>query len=259
MPQHAAKGPLFDNCLIVAPDGVALGRCALKKMNWYLDRKMAEHIGDDPPTIRLNFEPSGRKGVNDPFTIAGKPNHCCVCGTKQDLNRHHVIPHCFVRFLPEYAKKHNSHDIVPVCLRCHEKYELSTYSKRLEIAEAYNVPIHGLGQEEAAKWKRVRAISNSLIEHRDKMPAPRQLYLEQQLEEMLEYKPTFEQMRELAKIRPMLMTTTCKTMGQVVMEQVADFNAFAKLWRQHFLDTMKPQYMPGHWRVDRKFDEDYKP
>jgi len=31
--------------------------------------------------------------------------------------------------------------------------------------------------------------------------------------------------------------------------------ALEKLWRQHFIDTMKPEYLPELWSVDHSHDE----
>lgn len=31
--------------------------------------------------------------------------------------------------------------------------------------------------------------------------------------------------------------------------------AFERTWRQHFLDTMKPQFLPKGWSVDHSHDQ----
>ena len=37
-----------------------------------------------------------------------------------------------------------------------------------------------------------------------------------------------------------------------VAESVKDYNEFAREWREHFVETMKPQFMPNAWKIDRK-------
>ncbi len=46
--------------------------------------------------------------------------------------------------------------------------------------------------------------------------------------------------------------------GVKVVKHVVDHEglvAFEKMWRQHFLDTMKPQHLPAMWSVDHSHDE----
>ena len=41
-----------------------------------------------------------------------------------------------------------------------------------------------------------------------------------------------------------------------VMEQMdGGLVAFERLWRQHFLDTMKPQFLPKGWSVEHSHDQ----
>jgi hypothetical protein len=57
------KTPLYDNCIIESPEGEFLCACDKKKIEWYLKRKLAILIKQDPITIKLTFTPSG-KGQN---------------------------------------------------------------------------------------------------------------------------------------------------------------------------------------------------
>jgi len=45
-----------------------------------------------------------------------------------------------------------------------------------------------------------------------------------------------------------------KTHGHLVVEQVikeGEEDLFVQMWRQHFLNVMKPKCMPCHWEVSR--------
>lgn len=37
-------------------------------------------------------------------------------------------------------------------------------------------------------------------------------------------------------------------------EKIIDF---IRMWRQHFLDVMKPKYLPPAWDVNHKFQRDF--
>lgn len=88
---------------MVAPDGELLSNCDSKKANWYIERGLAEIIKQQPLTIKLNFEPNGRKNgengqkphhdiYDDAFYVVDRENKCVVCGSKKDYSRYHVIP-----------------------------------------------------------------------------------------------------------------------------------------------------------------------
>jgi hypothetical protein len=45
--------------------------------------------------------------------------------------------------------------------------------------------------------------------------------------------------------------------GKLVIRHVKKHEGlyeFQKRWRQHFLNTMKPQYLPTNWSVDHKHE-----
>jgi hypothetical protein len=61
-----------------------------KKLNWYLDRNLAEKLDDC--SIRLIFQPNGVGHVNpdEEYYLEDRDNICVVCGTSSDLTLHHV-------------------------------------------------------------------------------------------------------------------------------------------------------------------------
>jgi hypothetical protein len=113
---------------MVAPDGEHLSNCDYKKANWYVERGLAEKICDTPYTIRLLFEPNGRKGTpkphielyDDHFYTVERENICVSCGKDKDYSRFHVIPTLYRQHFPDELKSHRSHDIVILCFTCHE-------------------------------------------------------------------------------------------------------------------------------------------
>lgn len=255
---HAAKTILFDNCIIEAPDGAVLGRCARKKLQWYLDRDMADLVCHDPSTIRLRFEPSGRKGANDSFNCSGKENVCVVCGRPDNLTRHHIIPHCIVKYMPVECKCHNSHDVVALCLDCHASYEIKSQQKKEEMAAKAGVSVVGGNAAALARFRKMRGFAATLVEDGDRMPPGRKCELVEILEGMCGRKLTQEDIAALATIDPK-KEVGYVAFGEVIVRDITDFNEFAKEWRQHFLDVMQPKYMSDHWRADRRFEEDWVP
>ena len=70
-----------------------------------------------------------------PSMQSDKENRCCVCGLGPGSGsgsgsgasgpgsgylRHNIVPHCYRQHFPPFMKSHLSHDIVLLCLSCHQ-------------------------------------------------------------------------------------------------------------------------------------------
>lgn len=95
---HARKSSLYENCRILAPSGVLMCNANKKKLQWYLDRGLADEIDD--ATIRLKFEPKGLGHAGDQFYLESKQNACVSCGASDQVVRHSIVPHSFRTHLP---------------------------------------------------------------------------------------------------------------------------------------------------------------
>jgi hypothetical protein len=250
---------LFDNCIIQAPDGTNLSRCGKKKLQWYINRGMADLVADNPLTIRLRFEPSGRRGLDDPLLLDGKPNICVVCGTDENLTRHHIIPYSFIRHMELEYKVDIIRDIFPLCRSCHNDYEEKSQEKRHEMAAMLGVPINGIANEEIRRVRKVMGAAVAVIKHGKKMPPHRR---EELLSEVGEYlgkdKVTDDDLQTLKGLE-ITQRDDYINFSKYVVSQLGDYNDFAREWRTHFVETMKPKYMPAKWKIDRKTENVWVP
>ena len=107
------KSPLYHNCMLQAPDGQVLCTCDTKKAEWYITKGIGYMVSEDPFTVRLRFEPSGRpEGKAGEYYLSVKPNICVVCGQAEAYLRKNVIPHEYRRYFPAVMKDHQSHDVL---------------------------------------------------------------------------------------------------------------------------------------------------
>lgn len=93
--QRAA--PLYDNVKLLAPDGDVLSTCSRQRADWYLARGLAvvhEEAGEKL-SIRLTFEPSGRRKGDEAYEVVEKDNICVRCGAPEQHVRHHVVPRTY--------------------------------------------------------------------------------------------------------------------------------------------------------------------
>jgi len=243
---------LFDNCIIQAPDGEPLSRCSRRRVDWYISQGLADLVAEEPPTVRLKFEPRGRDGLDDPLLPEGKPNLCVVCGTTENLTRHHILPYCFVRYLPLKWKVGVVRDIFALCVTCHTEYERKSWVKRKEIAERMGIPLYGVPVEVSSKLRKARGAAAALLKHKEKIPAERQEFLLQQVKDFLEVTEVTEEILRNMNKETVRNQDDYVLFSKHVVEHIIDYQTFAQEWRTHFVETMNPIHMPKAWKVDRK-------
>lgn len=244
-----AKNNLYGTWRVLAPDGELLFLALEKRVNWYLSRNLAEKINDN--TIRLTFEPKSRSNSKDNYIITEKLNKCVVCGdeTLLKLTKHHIVPAEYRKLFPEILKSRNCHDIVVICRDCHDVYE-KTHAKQLRILleERYNSPLLIVDD-----IQRSLGVAKILLSYGKFMPKERHDYLINKFSLTSKInKPTIEQITDYISkytdYKPILHS-------EIVMKQVFDNNElfeFIKMWRQNFIDTMKPKFMPKYWSIKRE-------
>jgi len=117
------------------------------KVKWYLKRNLIEIIGERK--VKFLYEIKGKSASNDPFLLSPIEKKCVICGNENNLQKHHVIPHMYRKFMPDEYKSNNHHDVVIMCNDHHFYYE-KKYSDKMknELALKHNVKtIQDLGKE----------------------------------------------------------------------------------------------------------------
>lgn len=95
------KEPLYHNCYLEAPDGETLCTCDRKKAEWYVSKNLGVVVNEQPLTVRLNFEPSGRAfGQVGEYYTQVKVNQCVVCGSMENFIKKNVVPREYRKYFP---------------------------------------------------------------------------------------------------------------------------------------------------------------
>ena len=58
--KYSCKKIVYEGGRLEAPDGTLLSFTDHKKSQWYVNKGLATVISEEPFTVRLNFEPSGK-------------------------------------------------------------------------------------------------------------------------------------------------------------------------------------------------------
>ncbi|KAK8961273.1 hypothetical protein KSP40_PGU014830 [Platanthera guangdongensis] len=193
--KFSCKSPVYDNCRIYANDGRLLCYCDRRKLEWYLRRDLAKVVEEDPPAIMLLFQPKGRpEDEGNEFYIQSKKNICVGCGEKNHYLRYRIIPSCYRMHFPEHLKSHRSHDIVLLCVDCHERAHTAAEKYKRQIAKDFEVPLfvekivdsgesnaimlkqssEGVDDEKGVPPLQLRIAAMALLRHGSAMPTKRQ-------------------------------------------------------------------------------------
>lgn len=256
-PNATRSKPLYHNCYLEAPDGELLCTCNYEKPMWYVERQLADVVSEDPLTVRLRFEPSGRSvGDVGRFYQLQKENRCVVCGTTNSYIRKNVVPREYRKLFPEIMKEHSSHDVVLLCGPCHQLSNIKDQAVREKLAVQCSAPYTKRFKEDAT-CKKIRSAARALHHYNGKydIPDARRKELE---DVILQYYTdhdiiTKELLEEACKLQVSTENSDYESHGVKVVEyflaQGSNLLLLEELWRQHFLDSMQPKYMPELWSI----------
>ena len=250
---QAITTAFYGNYACVDQDNILLFRCDEKKKNWYISRKLAEMISDNPPTFRLLFTPKGKGHHGDEFFLQDRKNQCVVCGTLEDLTRHHVVPHSYRRFFPKEYNRFGSYDVMMLCEADHVAYEYYSAQFRLKLADQYDAPVSGIKFNQNFD-SRIIGVAFALLRHGDKIPQPRKEILATSIRKFLDREEFTEE--DLTTITNIKQKTEVKTHGEIVLGKLTTpelLNEFNIRWRKHFVEVMDPKFLPEYWQIDRIF------
>ena len=278
------KGPIYDSCKMLAPDGQQLCFCDFKKMTWYLERNLATLISNDPPVFKLIFEPNARGCVDENlkssnFYIESRTNCCVICGKTNNYLRFHVIPILYRSCFPENLKSHKSHDVVLLCLECHERARKVYEQKKEEISKRYGVPLNVMSDGKNNFLQLTQFIKKCKVIKKNKnknLPEIAEKKLKKNLKEtfdsLIQNSKDFKNFVEKNKIKcdkeedidDNFLDIFCDKFivddknipdgkrnlhGKLVIEKVKDLKEFIMEWRQFFLDSFQPKFLPKEWSV----------
>lgn len=246
---HFSKSIIYGNYRVQNPAGQEMFHCDAIKVLWYLNRDLVDIISHDPPIVRLKFSPNGNGHTGDKYYLTPKVNCCVVCGRFNKLNRHHVVPYCFRRHMPDEVKTHSYHDILLLCLDCHEKYERHADELKMQLAEKNKINIHPTVHYDKDMGKVIK-IAIALVRHGERIPQERRDFLFAQVANYLnKAEVTKEDLLSVSGLNAYEKKEEYEY-GQIVLN-FWNLQEFVEMWRKHFVDCMQPKYMPEFWDIKR--------
>lgn len=272
----ARNKPLYHNCYLQAPDGDILCTCDKKKAEWYVSKQLGEIVETDPFTVKLKFEPSGRAlGEVGKYYTQIKVNQCVVCGTSDKFIRKNVVPREYRKYFPLVMKSHQSHDILLLCPACHEVSNCHDLQLRRKLAELCDAPLSGPlshKRNEIPRYWRMLQSAVKVLRDETSLPQERRKELELYVMKFTGYQEItpgllnvlYEQLllklshrnnllRNRTHKHSSISQTKCQSHGLKVVRYFENKEGglveLERLWRENFLNTMKPKYLPKLWSI----------
>jgi len=244
---------IYGNCQVYSPDNILMFRCDEKKTNWYLSRNLAEITNQEPLTIKLKFQPKGLGNSDKPFGLSIMENKCVNCGSEDYLTRHHVVPICYRKHFPLHLKSHNFHDVLSMCMDCHDSYERHADQLKEYLSRKYQVPTNGIitTNDEVKVRKIISGCNLLLSDWLDKVPQTRIDEVNLEIKEFLGRDFTQNDLHEISKLKTSVLE---KTHGQVVVESISDIQSFIEMWRKHFVENNQCKYLPDEWNIKNRIE-----
>lgn len=250
---------IYGNCQVVW-NGILMFRCEKKRADWYLktlDKETGDTIGElisnDPYTVSLKFKPNGLGNQGKDFGLSEMSNRCVACGSEEYLTRHHVVPISYRKYLPIEIKSHNFHDVLLLCVDCHDSYERVADELKEKLSIEYNAPINYWSDENINSKKKLikcSRIATTLREDTSGIPKSRIGKMKKILREITGIKRlTSRRIKELSETK---IDIVKRTHGEIVMSQVTDIQGFIEMWREHFVENNQCKFLPKNWSIKTK-------
>jgi exonuclease 3'-5' domain-containing protein 2 len=295
--RFCVKTQAYSNSRILSASGALVAHCDRGKAMWYLSRGLATHVSgsvqrgpvaaSEPDaategslTVRLLFRPEDRNDGTD-FERVGSPhprrNRCVVCGAAAPLSRYHLVPRSYQKHFETSRKAHRSHDVVLLCVDCHEASNRHVAALKLRIAAEFDAPLRGEGL--VAPTAAERAVVKSaaaLLRGVERVPEARAdvlratvcdwwggnrpaalAHLDALDRAALEYSARLG--RELPRKggwqAAVTMSDAFRPHGKIVVDRLLEdrscdaLSSFIVRWRLHFLRSLAPRFMPDDWSL----------
>ncbi|XP_041369595.1 exonuclease 3'-5' domain-containing protein 2-like [Gigantopelta aegis] len=249
--------PVRFSCQVLAPDGTYLCMCDTCKADWYVQRNLGCKIKDNPVTIQLKVLPDTDNEDAGVYNLQNGEHHCVVCGQVNCYIKKFLVLQEYRKYFPREKKATRFHNVLLLCPSCYQVSSNHDAILRQLLAHECDSPLDsGAGAKTVKDFELQKVIraAKALKLNKSTIPQHRVQELEQTLMDFYAVPEVSDELLEEA------LTLQTRVENQhyiahgkkVVYYQKAHggVSAFETRWRQYFIDTMKPRYLPPFWEVD---------
>lgn len=252
----------YNSAAVYHKTGHFMFYCDQRRAKWYLKKGLGEIVYQDQSRleIKLNFETAG-PGPNDEFSSHEILQRCVVCGSVENLTKHHVVPTCYRKFFPIEYKSRINHDVVIICENHHHIYEDFANILKDRLADKYDIPnLQQCSQMQSPtanpllkKLSSTKSLCVAYLNDLNKRKEINQKVVEKL--NSLNIDVNTDDVAQIIKdtdnqIETIKSVSSTIDHGEMLVSKLEDIDKFIRYWRKHFLSIMKPKFMPKGWSVN---------
>lgn len=232
-----------------SPEGIFMFYSNGGRFNFYMKNNLIEKYEDG---YKLKFEPKGLGNADAPdrknFCFS-RENKCVISGNTNlaHLNRHHIVPTIFRKWMPEKYKSFNHKFIVMVDEKLHSRYGKFEIKFLTEVSKMFLINPPEFKINDTPLFKGQNAGKALLFYEEKILKSANGQQKVAALKENFMYNTGLEPTKENYELMLLKRDAIKKEhaeFGKTVMEKVTDYEAFELMWLKHFVDTMNPQFLP---------------
>ena len=239
------KNKLYSNIKIYSPENKLMFLASEKRFLFYDRKGLLEKIGNNEYRLKFNPNGLGNNERNIQLLIA-RENKCVVCGESDELllTRHHIIPSRFRQFFPLELKSHDNRFVVFCCIDCHSAYTKNEYKFVNILAKELNLEIYENFYKNYFKVKRkIIGIANTLLYHYEQLPIDVRNNMNNEFKETTGLDVSEENLLKIGS-RKFKQKYEDKNYNKLIIDNTNNLFNFQTRWLLHFIETMKPKYLP---------------
>eukprot|EP01083_Nonionella_stella_P126559 383102_1 len=248
---------------VLKPDGSVLFKCGKFRCEWFVANQLAETVDDT--SCKLVFK-------HCKWNERSKDNACFVCGVEGTddnevtINRFNILPTCYWKCLrnEEIQQRSLIGNTIAVCFKkdrcCATKARQSRIDCMQYLCDKYpNVSKHPELLRRDASYNAAKKAANAL-NGSHLIPMERQIELVQVVADYcgLEYDGDILHLKEdevfgscLSDLLKSEKEQTEFHVNALLDHYKRNEKVFVELWRAHFCKTMKPQFVPSYWPLQK--------
>jgi hypothetical protein len=242
MGHYIVDNHFYSNALVLSQDGKPLCTIDHKRIEWYLLRGLATEINPPdgyPRAIQLNFRLKCEYREPKNYELAIIRTECVLCGSKEKLTVHHVVPRVIRKLFPKSEKNRSRQWCLLLCISCHKKVEL-----RIQAVYKTNYPM-GIKDESKRNEFVLRRLKGMNILDRLEPEKMAKLMSEAGYTtiEQIPAPPTDEENDALHRHASMLHRKAIDKWAYEFIEEHGGIEGTKAYFRELFL-SFNPQYVP---------------
>lgn len=234
---------MYDNCRIYSPNGELMGFVDKDRYDWYLKKNLA--VALDEKSIKLNFIPKNYMPWNkNEYLHEERKSICVVCGTSDELSKHHVVPTRYRKHFPVEIKSHSSFDVLPLCEKCHTEYEnhSNDFSKELVVKNG----LENAKKEYKQKLKDLGLVATYINKGDELSEENKNSIMEKIKVKFNRPDLTVEDLPKILEDNNDFLEGFHTILNKRLVDIYGHID-FIRMWRKHFVEKSKPKFLAESW------------